>query len=273
MKKTITSTANEEIKFIRKLQIKKFRDESGLFLTEGIRPVLEAAEQKAAIQRIIYCPTILKSTVAKSFIERNQDDEILFIEVDEKVFQSIASKEGPQGIAAVVSQKWFYLDEILKEKIGIWVGLDSVQDPGNLGSILRTLDAIGGKGLILLDQTTDAYHPTAVRASMGAIFTQKLIRIQKDELIHWKKTNEVLFFGTNCNNGIDYQKVKYPERMILLMGSEQKGLDPQLAESCDDLIHIPMRGNVDSLNLANAASIILYEVYNQNRRINLQVMK
>lgn len=273
MKKIITSTANEEIKFIRKLQIKKFRDESGLFLTEGIRPVLEAAEQNAGIQRIIYCPAILKSAVAKDYIEQHQENEILFIEVDEKVFFSIASKEGPQGIAAVISQKWFSLDEILKEKIGIWVGLDSVQDPGNLGSILRTLDAIGGKGVVLLDQTTDAYHPTAVRASMGAIFAQKLIKIQKDEFIQWIKTNEVLCIGTDCKNGIDYQKISYPERMILLMGSEQKGLDPQLGENCDDLIHIPMRGNVDSLNLANAASIILYEVYNQKRRINQQVMK
>jgi TrmH family RNA methyltransferase len=273
MKKTITSTANEEIKFIRKLQSKKFRDECGLFLTEGIRPVLEAAEQKAGIQRIIYCPAILKSTVAKSFIEGNEDNKFLIIEVDEKVFLSIASKEGPQGIAAVIRQKWFCLDEILKEKIGIWVGLDSVQDPGNLGSILRTLNAIGGKGLFLLDHTTDAYHPTAVRASMGAIFTQKLIKVQKEEFIQWKRINDVRLFGTDCNNGIDYQKVKYPERMILLMGSEQKGLDPQLAERCDELITIPMRGTVDSLNLANATSIILYEVYNQNRRFDLQVMK
>ena len=268
MKKIITSTANEEIKFIRKLQIRKFRDESGFFLTEGIRPVLESAEQKAGIQRIIYCPALLKSLVAKSFIEQNQNNEIPFIEVDEKVFQSIASKDGPQGIAAVVRQKWFNLDEIIKEKMGIWVGLDSVQDPGNLGSILRTLDAIGGKGLVLLDQTTDAYHPTSVRASMGAIFTQKLIKIQKNEFIQWNNTNKVPCFGTGCKNGIDYQKVQYPERMILLMGSEQKGLDPQLAESCYAIIHIPMSGKVDSLNLANAASIILYEVYNQNRRIN-----
>jgi len=273
MKKVITSTTNEEIKLIRKLQLKKYRDESGLFFAEGIRPVLEAAEQQASIRKIIYCPEILNSEAAKSFIELNQERDFTLIEVDEKVFLSIASKEGPQGIAAVISQKWFPLNEILKEYDGIWVGLDSVQDPGNLGSILRTLDAIGGKGVILLDQTTDAYHPTAVRASMGAVFSQKLIKIKKEEFILWKKTIKIPCFGTDCNNGIDYQKIKYPDKLILLMGSEQKGLDADLAANCDDLIHIPMRGNMDSLNLANATSIILYEVYNQHRQSKQQVMK
>ncbi len=266
MRKTITSFANEEIKFIRKLQLKKFRDESGLFFVEGIKPVLEAAEQKAGIQKIIYCPAILQSGIAINFIEQNQDKDFLFIEVDEKVFRSIAIKEGPQGIAAIVNQKWFYLGEILAEKAGIWIALDSIQDPGNLGSILRTLDAIGGNGLILLDQTTDAYHPTSVRASMGAIFTQKLIKVKKDEFIQWRKASKIACFGTDCINGIDYQKVEYPNRMILMMGSEQKGLEIQLAETCDEMLHIPMRGNVDSLNLANATSIILYEIYNQYRK-------
>jgi RNA methyltransferase, TrmH family len=273
MKINITSTANEEIKFIRKLQIKKFRDESRLFFAEGIRPVIEAAEQKADIQKIIYCPAILDSEVAKKFIEQNFEKEFPLFEVDEKVFQSIASKEGPQGIAAVIRQKWYLLDEILKEKTGIWVGLDSVQDPGNLGSILRTLDAIGGKGIILLDQTTDAFHPTAVRASMGAIFTQKMIKVSIEQFIQWKSKNEILNYGTDCLKGIDYQRVDYPNRIVLLMGSEQKGLDRRLAAVCNGLIHIPMRGSVDSLNLSNAASIILYEVYNQIRRSKQQVPK
>ncbi len=273
MKIIITSTANEEIKNIRKLQLKKNRDESGLFFAEGIRPVLEAAEQKADIQKIIYCPAILHSEVARKFIEQNMDKNFPFIEVDENVFRSVASKEGPQGIAAVIRQKWYLLDEILNEKPGIWIGLDSVQDPGNLGSILRTLDAIGGEGIILLDQTTDAYHPTAVRASMGAIFTQKLIKVPIDEFIQWKSTNKIFCYGTDCLKGIDYQKVDYPDRIILLMGSEQKGLDWRLKDACDDLIHIPMRGTVDSLNLANAASIILYEAYNQKRRSDQQVAK
>jgi TrmH family RNA methyltransferase len=269
----ITSTANEEIKSIRKLQLKKYREDSGLFFAEGIRPVLEAAEQKADIQKIIYCSSILNSEVAKKFIEQNMDKDFPFIEVDEKVFQSIASKEGPQGIAAVIKQKWFFLNEIIKEKKGIWIGLDSVQDPGNLGSILRTLDAIGGKGIILLDQTTDAYHLTSVRASMGAIFTQKMIKVKIDEFIQWKNENKMFCYGTDCLKGIDYQKVDYPERNIILMGSEQKGLDQRLADSCNCLIHIPMRGSVDSLNLSNAASIILFEAYNQIRSSKQQAAK
>ena len=149
---------------------------------------------------------------------------------------------------------------------GIWVGLDSVQDPGNLGTILRTLNSVGGKGIILLGEGTDVYHPTAIRASMGAIFALRIIRSGQREFVDWKRKVDFPCYGAVCEPAMDYQSIHYPNRMILLMGSEQKGLSPSLAGACDQLIHIPMKGNVDSLNLSIAASIILYEVYNQIRK-------
>jgi len=149
---------------------------------------------------------------------------------------------------------------------GIWVGLDTVQDPGNLGSILRTLDAMGGKGIVLIGKCTDPFHPTSVRASMGAIFTQKIVKLTLSEFIERVNGVDLEIIGTSCQNGKDYQAHTYHSSIILLMGSEQKGLHIDLKKACDQLINIPMVGKADSLNLANATSIVLYEIYNQLRK-------
>ncbi len=135
-------------------------------------------------------------------------------------------------MAAVIHQRWDSL-EILSKEQGIWVALDSVQDPGNLGSIQRTLDAVGGKGVILLDQGTDAYHPTAVRASMGAIFTMRIIKTDHDQFISWQSGSQLPCFAAVCDEGLDYQAVHYPQSLMLLMGSEQKGLNHDLVEICE----------------------------------------
>lgn len=266
MVKQVTSTSNPEIKSIRALREKKYRDETGLFFVEGIRLVMEAFSQQAQFTRIVYCPSLLRSQAANNLIRQlSASQQSLLLQVDKKLFSWLAYKEGPQGLAAVIRQRWDSL-EILSQENGIWVVLDSVQDPGNVGSILRTLDAVGGKGVILLDQGTDAYHPTAVRASMGAIFTMRIIKTNHEQFILWQSESHLPCYAAVCDQGSDYQALHYPQSLVLLMGSEQKGLNQNLFKNCKDLIRIPMRGRVDSLNLANATSVILYEVYNQQRR-------
>ncbi len=266
MVKLVTSTSNSEIKSIRALREKKYRDETGLFFVEGIRPVMEAHSQQAQFTRIVYCPSLLRSQTANDLIRQlSASQETLLLQVDESTFGWLTLKEGPQGLAAVIRQRWDSL-EIISREDGIWVALDSIQDPGNLGSILRTLDAVGGRGVILLNQGTDAYHPTSVRASMGAIFTMRIIRSDHEQFISWQSGSQLPCFAAVCDQGLDYQAAHYPPSLVLLMGSEQKGLNQDLVQICVGLIRIPMRGRVDSLNLANAASVILYEVYNQQRR-------
>lgn len=263
--KIILSTANQQIKNIRKLREKKERDDSGLFFVEGLRHVIEAVQQKVEIEEIIYCPDLLNSKAGNQIIKTALLNDINLIDVNEMVFRSLSSKNGPQGLAAVIHQKWDSMDSVSEDDTGIWIALDEIQDPGNLGSILRTMDAVGGKGVILLDHTTDAYHPTTVRASMGAIFSQKIIRMEKIKFIDWLRKHKIQIIGTTCDDGKDYQEVKYPSKLILVLGSEQKGLPDEIKGSCTQMIHVPMIGRVDSLNLANAASIILYEIFNQHR--------
>ncbi|HEX2979947.1 MAG TPA: RNA methyltransferase [Anaerolineaceae bacterium] len=146
-----------------------------------------------------------------------------------------------------------------------WVALDSVADPGNLGTILRTNDAVGGAGVILLDHSTDPYDVTAVRASMGAVFSQRLVRASLSEFAAWKQRHSVAVIGTSDAAKMDYHQTHYPSPMVLLMGSEREGLTPQHIAICDLMVAIPMVGRSDSLNLAVATAVVLYEMFNQGR--------
>ena len=261
----ITSLSNERIKAIRKLQDRKGRQESGLFYIEGLRIVAEAVEEHAQFDTLLTAPDLLKSEFAQQLVEQQRTLGVPVLEVSAEVFHRISLKEGPQGLAAVVHQRWTALDEISLEPGHIWVALDSVADPGNLGTILRTLDAVGGDGVILLDQSTDPYDPTSVRASMGALFTQSLVRASLAEFALWKRQRGVPVVGTSDKARADYHTYHYPNEMILLMGSERQGLQKEHLELCDEVVSIPMLGKSDSLNLAVAAAVVLFEILNQKR--------
>lgn len=261
----ITSPSNSTIKQIRKLRDRKERQRSGLFFVEGLRIVGEALDSNWHIDRLIYSPALLNSLFGQQLIENFQTSGGRVLSVSEEVFLSLSSKEGPQGIAAVIHQKWAELEEIVPRDEEIWVALDSVADPGNLGTILRSNDAAGARGVILLDQCTDPYDPVSIRASMGAVFNQVLIRSNFQEFAKWKKNHSVPVIGTSDKAKVDYHFFKYPDRMVLLMGSERLGLQEKHFAICDEMVAIPMRGKSDSLNLAVATALCVYEIYNKRR--------
>lgn len=262
----ITSTSNSQIKEIRKLTQRKYRRESGLFYVEGLRAITSALEHQAQVEKLIFCAELLESDFGKKLLAGAEEKGIPLLEVSRSVFESISLKEGPQGICAVVHESGKELQQDTSLS-GLWVGLEGVQDPGNLGTILRTLDAVGGKGIVLIGEGTDAFHPTSVRASMGAIFTLELYQTTIPSFIGWKKNHAVDVIGAVCEAVPDYRSYNYEENMLLLMGSEQKGLPQVLEDICTALITIPMIGSVDSLNLANATSVLLYEIYSQHHPV------
>ncbi len=266
--KFITSSANLRIKQIRKLRERKERQQSGLFYAEGLRIVIEAAHQGAPIQTVIIAPGLLTSPVGQKTVRELRQKGVEILEVGDDVFKSMAAKDDPQGIAAVISQQWMELEQVQVGPGHLWVGLDSVADPGNLGTILRTMDAVGGQGIILLDQSTDPYDPTAVRASMGALFSQKLVHVEFSQFATWKKSRHIFLVGTSDKARDDYHFTRYPPGFILLMGSERHGLGEEALALCDQVVRIPMAGISDSLNLAVATAIVLYEVFNQSRDQN-----
>jgi RNA methyltransferase, TrmH family len=261
----ITSTANEQVKFIRKLREKKYRSESGLFYVEGIRIVVEAM-QSDRVKTLIVAPELVQSKVIEEVLAESTKKGVALLEVSAAVFETFSLKDGPQGVAALVEQKWQSVENINFKDMGLWVGLDAVADPGNLGTIMRTLDAVGARGIFLIGPCTDPYDPSAIRASMGAVFSLQLVKVDIAGMTALKGNNSLFVVGTSDAAKEDYQQVKFPADMVLMMGSERQGLQKELMDLCDHMVSIPMAGKSDSLNLAVATGVMLYEVYNQQRR-------
>ena len=259
MPELITSPSNPLLKQARALRQKKARDESGLFLVEGILHVGEAAEAGWEFETLLYAPERLKSEFGLRLVAKLAGDGIRCQPVSESGFESFAEKENPQGIAALVHKKSRSLDAFSPENFRFAAALVSAQDPGNIGTILRTLDAVAADGLILLGSGADPYHPSVVRASMGALFSKPFAQASFDEFVRWAKGGGYRLIGASARGNIDYRAIRLDARpTILLLGSEQKGLSPEQIAACDDLVSLPMRGRASSLNLAVAAGILLY---------------
>ena len=220
----ITSTANPTIKQIRKLRERKERQQSGLFYIEGLRIVGEAVRRGAELETLVAAPELVVSDFGKQLLAEAAAAGMPVQEVSPAVFEHISFKEGPQGVAAVVRQRWTPLSSVSLAPADLWVALDSVADPGNLGTIMRTLDAVGGRGVILLDQCTDPYDPAAVRGSMGSLFALDLVKCSFTEFAAWKKAASVFVVGTSGAAETDYHQFQYPDPLVVLMGSERQGL-------------------------------------------------
>ncbi len=260
----ITSSSNAKIKDIRKLRNRKFREESGLFFAEGSRIVIEAIEHGADIKDLIVTPRYAQSDIGLQVINRANEKKLHLLEVSEEVFQSLSQKEGPQGIGAVISQKWSKIESLTSRFSGVWLGLYEIADPGNLGTIIRTCDATGIRHILLIGNCTDPYDPTALRACMGGIFSKELFQLSTDNFIDLIKHQGINVIGTADSAEIDYRSFRFPEDMILMMGSEREGLPLRIAEICKAIVRIPMQGSCDSLNLAVATGVVLYEILYQH---------
>jgi len=261
----ISSHTNPRIKAIRNLRHRQEREQTGLFFIEGIRLVTEAVQLGAHIEALVIAPELLISQFGQEVVRAQQERGTSLIEVTADVFRSLSVKDGPQGIGAVVRQCWDSLDQVRLSDKDYWVALDAAQDPGNIGTIMRTGDAFGSTGLILLGNCADPYDPTALRASMGAIFSQRLVKTSFTDFAHWKQRFNYYVTGTSRAAARDYRKVFYRFPMVLLMGSERVGLSSEQQALCDQMVSIPMVGRSDSLNLAIATGIVLYEVFYQAR--------
>lgn len=253
----ITSPSNPLIKQARALRQKKTRQESGLFLVEGILHVGEAAEAGWDIETLLYCPERLRSDFGRKLVEKLAGQGVRCALVGESAFELLAEKENPQGIAALVRQKHLTLDDF--PPFRLVAALVSPQDPGNIGSILRAIDAAGADGLFLLEGGADPYQPACVRASMGTIFWKPFVQTDFEAFARWSKAGGFRVIGTSAHATTRLADIKLDEKpIILLLGSEQKGLSPEHTALCGDLFSLPMRGRASSLNLAVAAGIFLY---------------
>ena len=256
----ISSKDNEQIKYIKKLKDKKFRDETNEYIVEGIKLVREAIEEAVNIKTIVVCEDC---EYTESF-EQSLLYEIAkynCIYVTKKLFLSITDVVNPQGILAVV-EKGDSIDKI-DYKEDIILALDGIQDPGNLGTILRTADSANLKQIILSSDSADPYNPKVVRSTMGAIFRIRIIECEDLEqtLKETQKNNfKLIVSSLQTNNSlydIDFDK------KVIIIGNEANGVEPQIQEMADEKIKIPMLGKTESLNASVATGIILYEYVRQ----------
>lgn len=266
MTKLITSPSNPFIKRVNSLHEKKFRVREGLFLAEGMRVVTEAVEAGTAPAFLIHGPDMSDHPILQRLAKATELAEGEVIETSADVLRKLSRKDNPQSVLGVFTQRDRILADLDRNQSYVWIVCESLKDPGNLGTILRTADAVGAGGVILLDNSCDPYSVEAVRASMGALFTVPLVQAQWDEFLPWLRSGPSFLVGASLNTDHDYQAIEYPAPTFLFMGNEQSGLPADYETACDALVKIPMRGKADSLNVAVATAVLIYEVFNQARR-------
>lgn len=253
----LTSLSNPLVKRVRALKSRKGRVASGLFLVEGLHHIGSALEAGWEVEALLYAPELLAGDYANSLLEGAQRGDLTPQPISAKVMDSLAEKENPQGILAVVKQRNLRLSDLTKIRSG--VALVSPQDPGNVGTILRTIDAAGADVLFLLDGGVDLYHPTCVRASMGTLFWKPVIQSSFEKFAVWARELRLWLVGTSAHANVDYHEISPGDSpWVVLLGNEQKGLSEEQMAACDVTVSMPMRGKVSSLNLSVAAGILLY---------------
>ncbi|KQT83952.1 RNA methyltransferase [Aurantimonas sp. Leaf443] len=258
--KEIASVSNPIVKDIRALGQKKHRDETGLFLAEGLKLVIDALDAGWEIETLVVGKAALSGELLSRTAARTVAAGADLVEASAKVLEAITRRDNPQSAVGVFRRRLSRLDRMAPAAGGLLVALDRVRDPGNLGTILRTADAAGVCGVALVGECTDPFALETVRATMGSIFAVPIARVTEAEFLNFRSTFKGLVAGTHMEGAVDYRTPDYGARpAVLLMGNEQAGLSPTLAAACDTLVRIPQAGRADSLNLAVATGIMIFE--------------
>ena len=247
---------------IKKLQNERiYRDRQKLFFAEGIRNFVEAVDNNQHIETLIYSDKLLISPIARKILRRLKREGIPFARASPEHFRAISKTERASGIAAIFRQNILSLDQIKPDEHICWTALSHIRSLGNLGTLIRTSAAIGAGGFILIGDEIDAFDPGVVRPTMGAIFRQKIIRTTAERFYKWSKINKLQVVGASPAGSANYNEIRYKSPTILMLGNERSGLTPDEKAACQQLIRIPMCEGRDSLNVAVAGSLLMYEVF------------
>jgi TrmH family RNA methyltransferase len=258
--RAITSLQNDSVKFIRSLEMRKVRRETGLFVAEGQSVLITAREQGWEPRTLVHGPGAADSEIGRGLIRWAADTGAEGLDVSASVLEKLAAKDNPQNMMGVFTQRWIEAPPAKSTASALWVVLEEVRDPGNLGTIIRTVDAVGAAGVILVGNTCDPYSREAIRASMGSIFAVPLVRMDQAAFGSLAATWSGDVVGTHLDGSDDFRAVSYGDRVLLVMGNEGAGLSVAAAQACRTLVKIPMAGRLDSLNLAIATALMAYEI-------------
>jgi TrmH family RNA methyltransferase len=260
MPRQVTAFSNPTVKRLRSLREKKARRAEGLFLAEGLRILAEARDSGRLPEIIAFSAEGAKHPLAAEIISATEAAGGDAIETDPDILSKMSGKDNPQMLLGAFRQPSTSLDRVNRDRSPLWIVAQALRDPGNIGTILRTGDAVGAGGLILIDDSADPFSVEAVRASMGAIFTQEAATARWPEFVDWLRSGDGQLVGTSLKATQDYLDADYRRPCFLLIGNEQQGLPADYEAECDLLVKIPMAGRADSLNAAMAAAVTAFAI-------------
>lgn len=265
MPREITAFSNPLIKRVRNLRDKKHRREEGLFLAEGLRILTEAHEAGRVPHYLFFARDMAGHALVRTLVSATEAAGGEAIETNADILSKLSGKDNPGAVVGVYPEFAVTLADLDRSKAGIWLVAERLRDPGNMGTILRTADAVGAGGLILIDDCVDPFSVEAVRASMGALFTVPVARAGWGDFLVWLRRGPGQLVGLSLDTEHDYRVPRYEAPTFLLTGNEAQGMPGFMAEACDLLVKIPMLGKADSLNAAVATAVMAYEVLGQHR--------
>ncbi|QNQ11233.1 TrmH family RNA methyltransferase [Sphingomonas alpina] len=265
MPREITAFSNPLIKRVRELRDKRHRREQRQFLAEGLRILTEARETGRLPQTLFYAAASAGHPLVNALSIDVEAAGGESIQTTPDILSKLSGKDNPQAVVGVFDEFASSLDALERGKADIWLVAERLRDPGNLGTILRTGDAVGAGGLILIGESVDPFSVEAVRASMGALFTVPVVQAEWSEFVPWLRSGPGQLVGLSLDTESDYRAARYASPTFLLTGNEAQGMPPNYAAECDLLVKIPMLGKADSLNAAVATAVMAYEVLAQRR--------
>jgi RNA methyltransferase, TrmH family len=265
----ITNARDSRFLALRSLQSPQGRSRSGLYIIEGVRHLARAVEHNSPIESVFLEPSVLSNPFGQKLARRLRKRGVPGIRLSHQLYRDLTLATEPQGIGAILRQKGTSLDEVRARPNSLWLAVESIESPGNLGTIIRTAEAAGATGIFILSADCDPYDPATVRATMGSLFSQMLVRCSQHEFTSWAKSNGVAIIASSPAGLMDYKTLRYRFPAVLVIGSEKRGLSDQLLEAADFVVRIAMRGSCDSLNAAVATGVLLFEMASQ-QKVSLQ---
>ncbi|WP_343612479.1 RNA methyltransferase [Novosphingobium sp.] len=260
MRRTITGFSNPTVKFLKSLRDKKHRRREGKFLTEGLRLLTDAREMGRLPEMLI----MAEGRDPHPLLEQLENDVLAaggdVVETSEDILSKITGKDNPQAVCGVFPEFDTSLAGLDRNAAPLWLVAHAMRDPGNLGTMLRTGDAVGAGGLILIDDCVDPFSVEAVRASMGAVFTQRIVQARWEEFLPWLRGDEGQLVAASLREAVPYRGAPYAGPCFIMVGNESRGLPEDYEMACDLRVTMPMKGRADSLNAAVAGAVLAYEV-------------
>jgi len=265
----ISSTKNQRIVDTIKLRERKEREAQGRFGVEGERETLRALKSHYHLLEIFYCQNRLSDEMEKTVSNIIKEKKTQYFEVSENVFSKLVLREDSGGVWSVFESKNNDINKVDIEKFNFFLILENVENPGNLGAILRSADAVGVHAVVLTgEKICDIYNPNTIRASIGTVFSTPIITASAEEIISLRREKKIQIIGAALSkNSVSYTSINYRKPVAIMMGSESQGLSSFWLKNCDALVKIPMKGMADSLNVSSAAAVLLYEVLKQREDI------